>query len=291
MEYYSTLKKQWILLITIFLLLIMSTGLLLVFKTHQAHSFCKALGYVNMFTQNPLSLTLYLRGFCDNPSGWCPGHFLTYHPSSFLLFFVLFCFWGPHLQHMEVPKLGVELELELPAYTTATAIQDLSHICNLHHSSYQCRILNPLSEPGDQTCVLMDTRQVVNHWALTGTPHPSSFIFFKDCSQYDFLKRYFLVFNPCFSLYTSKSMALYISCSITTVQFHGTTHAVSFFLPFQTQFILPGMYSFPIFSTYYISNLLCNVTRIVFLFVETPWSYRWMYWSFLHAIFVSSTCL
>ena len=33
---------------------------------------------------------------------------------------------------MEVPRLGVESELQLPAYTTATAIQDLSHIRNLH---------------------------------------------------------------------------------------------------------------------------------------------------------------
>ena len=38
---------------------------------------------------------------------------------------------------MEVTKLGVELELELqvPDYTTATAMSDLSHICDLYHSS------------------------------------------------------------------------------------------------------------------------------------------------------------
>ena len=30
-----------------------------------------------------------------------------------------FFFLQPHLQHMEVPGLGVELELQLPAYTTA----------------------------------------------------------------------------------------------------------------------------------------------------------------------------
>ena len=29
-----------------------------------------------------------------------------------------FCFLGPHLQHMEVLRLGVQLELQLPAYTT-----------------------------------------------------------------------------------------------------------------------------------------------------------------------------
>ena len=32
-----------------------------------------------------------------------------------------FFFLGSHLQHMEVPRLGVELELQLPAYATATA--------------------------------------------------------------------------------------------------------------------------------------------------------------------------
>ena len=32
---------------------------------------------------------------------------------------------GPHLQHMEVPKRGVQLELQLPAYATATAAQGM----------------------------------------------------------------------------------------------------------------------------------------------------------------------
>ena len=61
---------------------------------------------------------------------------------------------------MKVPRLGVELELQLPASATATATQDLSHICDLHHSLWQCWILNPLSEARDQTCVLMDTSRV-----------------------------------------------------------------------------------------------------------------------------------
>ena len=47
---------------------------------------------------------------------------------------------------MEVPRLGVELELQLPAYTTVTAMPDLSSICNLCHSLQQHRILNPPSE-------------------------------------------------------------------------------------------------------------------------------------------------
>ena len=32
---------------------------------------------------------------------------------------------------MEVPRLGVEPELQLLAYTTATAMLDPSHICDL----------------------------------------------------------------------------------------------------------------------------------------------------------------
>ena len=58
---------------------------------------------------------------------------------------------------MEVPKLGMESELQLLAYTTATAIPNLSHICILQHSAGQCWILDPLSEAKDQTSILTDT--------------------------------------------------------------------------------------------------------------------------------------
>ena len=37
---------------------------------------------------------------------------------------------------------------------------DQSRICDLYHSSWQCLILNPLSEAGDQTGVLMDASRV-----------------------------------------------------------------------------------------------------------------------------------
>ena len=36
------------------------------------------------------------------------------------IYLFIFGFLGPHPWHMEVPKLGVESELKLPAYTTAT---------------------------------------------------------------------------------------------------------------------------------------------------------------------------
>ena len=63
---------------------------------------------------------------------------------------------------MEIPRLGVEPELQLPAYTTAPAMPDPSCVCDLHHSSQQGRILNPLSEARDQTLILMDTSQILN---------------------------------------------------------------------------------------------------------------------------------
>ena len=61
---------------------------------------------------------------------------------------------------MEVPRLGDELELQLPAYTTATATPDPSCVGDLHRSSRQCWILNPLSETRGGTCVLVDTSQI-----------------------------------------------------------------------------------------------------------------------------------
>ena len=47
-------------------------------------------------------------------------------------FFFFFCFIGLYLQHMEVLNIRVESELHLSAYTTATAVPDPSHICDLH---------------------------------------------------------------------------------------------------------------------------------------------------------------
>ena len=61
------------------------------------------------------------------------------------------------MQHMEVPRLEVELELQLLTYTIATAMWGLSCIGNLDHSSWQRRILNPLSEARDHTHILMDS--------------------------------------------------------------------------------------------------------------------------------------
>ena len=67
------------------------------------------------------------------------------------LAFLFFVFFGLHLQHMEVHRLQVELQLQVPAYTST---QDPSHICDLCHSLQQCRTLNPLSKAKDRTHIL-----------------------------------------------------------------------------------------------------------------------------------------
>ena len=77
----------------------------------------------------------------------------------YFILFLFFCFLGLHLQYVEVPWLEVESELQLPAYTTATATQDPSGVCNLHHISWQRWILNSLNKARDQTHILMDISQ------------------------------------------------------------------------------------------------------------------------------------
>ena len=57
--------------------------------------------------------------------------------------FFAFIFLGPHPGHMEVPRLGVEWELQRPACATATAVQDPSCVFDLHHSSRQQWIPGP----------------------------------------------------------------------------------------------------------------------------------------------------
>ena len=71
---------------------------------------------------------------------------------------------------MKVPRLGVKLELQLLAYTTATTMQDLSCICDLHHNSQQHQIPDPLIEARDKTHLLMDTSWSNFCYTTTGTP-------------------------------------------------------------------------------------------------------------------------
>ena len=70
--------------------------------------------------------------------------------------FIYFCLFRTTPADREVPRLGAESELQLPAYTTTTASKDPSRDCDLHHSSQQCWILHSLSEARDRTCIVLD---------------------------------------------------------------------------------------------------------------------------------------
>ena len=116
--------------------------------------------------------------------GWHQGPTWTLAPCSgwsqaaeLSGFFFFFCLFRAAPTVYRSYRLGVELELQLLAYATATAMWDPSSICDLHHSSRQCWILNPLRKARDWTCILMDTSWVGYRGATMGTPELSKFYF------------------------------------------------------------------------------------------------------------------
>ena len=83
-----------------------------------------------------------------------------------MFYFSFIYFLRLHLQHVEVPRPEVESELQLLAYTTATATPDLSCIFDLHRSSQQCQILNPLSKDPVSSRILAGFVSAVPQWEL-----------------------------------------------------------------------------------------------------------------------------
>ena len=73
---------------------------------------------------------------------WSSPHHILMDRSIFLIV----SFWGLYPGHMEVPRLGVELELQLLGYTTATARPDPNCFSDLYHNSRQQQKPNPRSE-------------------------------------------------------------------------------------------------------------------------------------------------
>ena len=77
------------------------------------------------------------------------NNFLLTGLSTLRVAFLLFFFLWMNLRHMEVPRLGVEWELQPLTYPTGMATPDPRYICKLHHSSQQHWILNPRSKTRD----------------------------------------------------------------------------------------------------------------------------------------------
>ena len=101
---------------------------------------------------------------------------LFYCPQT-LPFFFFFFFLGLYMQHIEIPRLRsnqscscqptpqpqqCQIQVVSVTYITDTAMPDLRHSWDLHNSSWQCGIFNPLSKAWNWTCILMDISQVHN---------------------------------------------------------------------------------------------------------------------------------
>ena len=118
---------------------------------------------VALYTSHPVKV----RSLFPHEFAWI--HFLTSNNSFSSIFFFFFFFLRLSVQHMEVPKLEVKSELQLTGYTTATAVGDPSHVCDLYHNVWQRWVLNPLSKARSWTHILMDTTRVCFCWATMGT--------------------------------------------------------------------------------------------------------------------------
>ena len=87
----------------------------------------------------------------------------------FFFFFFFLLFRAAPTACIGFQGLGLKSELQLLAYTTATATWDMSHICSLHHSSRQHRIPNPLSRARDRIRNLMVPCQICFRCTTSGT--------------------------------------------------------------------------------------------------------------------------
>ena len=108
---------------------------------------------------------------------WLKGHlcfFLVWTVcSSCPVLFLL----GPQVRHVEVPRLGVKLELQLLAFTTATEMSHLSHICELHHCD--AGSLTHWAGPGielSSSWILVRLVSAEPHWKLL-LPYFNSLLF------------------------------------------------------------------------------------------------------------------
>ena len=84
------------------------------------------------------------------------------YPHQYLLFSIYTFFWSCLFRAAPVAYGGSQARGPMGA--TAIATQDLRPVCDLHHSSWQCWILNPLSEARDRTPNLMVPSWI--RWAL-----------------------------------------------------------------------------------------------------------------------------
>ena len=112
------------------------------------------------FSLSPLHLLQYLFTHPRLNTAVVPILPLLPSPVLLQLFCVYVCLLGMRPWHVEVPRLGVESELQLRAYTTA------------HGNAGS---LTQWSRPGIKPASLWILVRFVNHWATMGTPLTPTF--------------------------------------------------------------------------------------------------------------------
>ena len=125
--------------------------------------------------------------------------------ADFFLFFL-----GPHLWHMEFPRLGFPLGSTAAPHSTARATLDLSHICDLHHSSWQWGSLTYWSRPG-----IEPTSSRILEWFVFVTAGPpwelqKRQIFNCRCLVFQILYGYLAHWVGFISLYIARKIFLHI---------------------------------------------------------------------------------
>ena len=98
------------------------------------------------------------------------GHRTPKWPPSWTasLPFFFFCFLGLHLQHMEVSRLGVKLEIQLLAYAIGTEIQAIYVTYTTAHGNTTS--VTHWARPGIEPTSSWILVSFINRWAMKGTP-------------------------------------------------------------------------------------------------------------------------
>ena len=86
----------------------------------------------------------------------------------FFFFFCFFCFWAAPVAYGSSQTRGQIKARAISLHHSFSNVGCKVHLHDLHHSSPQHQILNPLSRAWDRTLVLMDTNWV--RWSTMGTP-------------------------------------------------------------------------------------------------------------------------
>ena len=115
-------------------------------------------------------------------------------PINFFFFFGLFVFSRALPRHMEVPRPGVQVEAVADSLHHSHSNTDASRIWDLHPSSWQSRLLNPLREARDRAHNLMVPSRIRFYSATMRTPsllqflkknilHPSVLVIPQVCTE------------------------------------------------------------------------------------------------------------